>query len=39
MLTFIVVCIVLAISATYEFIEWGAALSFFLGGNRCALDS
>ena len=27
MLAFIVVCIVLAISATYEFIEWGAALA------------
>src|SRR4029077_18165069 len=27
MLAFVVVCIVLAISATYEFIEWGAALS------------
>jgi putative membrane protein len=27
MLAFIVVCIVLAISATYEFIEWGVALA------------
>ena len=31
MLGFIVVCIVLAISATYEFIEWGAALAFGQG--------
>lgn len=27
MLAFLVVCVVLAISATYEFIEWGAALA------------
>jgi putative membrane protein len=27
MLAFIVVCIVLAVSATYEFIEWGVALA------------
>ena len=31
MLSFIVLCIVLAISAAYEFIEWGAAL--LLGGS------
>jgi putative membrane protein len=28
MLAFIVVCIVLAVSATYELVEWGAALAF-----------
>jgi len=27
MVTFVVVCIVLAVSATYEFIEWGVALA------------
>jgi len=27
MLAFVVVCVVLAISATYEFIEWGVALA------------
>ena len=31
MLAFIVLCIVLAVSATYEFVEWGAAL--LLGGD------
>ena len=31
MLAFVVVCIVLAISATYELIEWGAALAFGQG--------
>ena len=31
MLAFLVVCVILAISATYEFIEWGAALA--LGQN------
>ena len=34
MLAFIVVCIVLAISATYEFIEWGAALSLGQGADE-----
>ncbi|MBJ6367377.1 DUF2238 domain-containing protein [Snuella sedimenti] len=32
-LYFIVVCIALAISATYEFIEWGVSLSTGEGGN------
>ena len=27
MLKFLVVCVVLAISATYEFVEWGTALA------------
>jgi putative membrane protein len=31
MLAFLVVCVVLAISATYEFVEWGAALAFGQG--------
>ena len=31
MLTFVVVCIVLAVSATYEFVEWGAALALGQG--------
>lgn len=31
MLAFLVVCIVLAVSATYEFVEWGAALAFGQG--------
>jgi putative membrane protein len=34
MLAFIVVCIVLAISATYEFIEWGAALAMGQGADE-----
>lgn len=34
MLGFLVVCIVLAISATYEFIEWGAALVLGQGADE-----
>ena len=34
MLNFLVVCIVLAISATYEFIEWGAALTLGQGADE-----
>ena len=34
MLAFIVVCIVLAISATYEFIEWGAAIALGQGADE-----
>jgi putative membrane protein len=34
MLAFIVVCIVLAISATYELIEWGAALAMGQGADE-----
>lgn len=34
MLAFIVVCVVLAISATYEFIEWGAALAMGQGADE-----
>lgn len=34
MLAFIVVCIVLAISATYELIEWGAALALGQGAEE-----
>jgi putative membrane protein len=34
MLAFLVVCIVLAISATYEFIEWGAALALGQGADQ-----
>jgi putative membrane protein len=34
MLAFVVVCIVLAISATYEFIEWGAALALGQGADE-----
>ena len=34
MLSFIVVCVVLAISATYEFIEWGAALALGQGADE-----
>lgn len=34
MLAFIVVCIVLAISATYELIEWGAALALDQGADE-----
>lgn len=34
MLAFIVACIVLAISATYEFLEWGAALAMGQGADE-----
>jgi putative membrane protein len=34
MLPFLVMCIVLAISATYEFIEWGAALMLGQGADE-----
>jgi putative membrane protein len=34
MLAFIVACIVLAVSATYEFIEWGAALALGKGADE-----
>jgi putative membrane protein len=34
MLAFIVVCMVLAISASYEFIEWGAALAMGQGADE-----
>lgn len=34
MLAFLLVCIVLAISATYEFIEWGAALALGQGADE-----
>lgn len=34
MLAFIVVCIVLAISATYELIEWGAAIALGQGADE-----
>ena len=34
MLAFIVVCVVLAISATYELIEWGAALALEQGADE-----
>ena len=34
MLAFLVVCTVLAISATYEFIEWGAALALGQGADE-----
>lgn len=34
MLAFIVVCVVLAISATYEFVEWGAALAMGQGADE-----
>ena len=33
MLTFVVVCIVLAVSATYESVEWGTALAFGQGAE------
>ena len=33
MLAFLVVCIVLAISATCEFVEWGAALALGQGAE------
>ncbi len=34
MLAFVVVCIVLAVSATYELIEWGAALALGQGADE-----
>ena len=34
MLAFLTVCVVLAISATYEFIEWGAALALGQGADE-----
>jgi len=34
MLAFVVVCIALAISATYELIEWGAALALGQGADE-----
>lgn len=34
MRNFITVCIVLAISATYEFVEWGAAIAFGQGAHE-----
>ena len=34
MLAFLVVCIVLAISATYEFVEWGVALAIGQGADE-----
>ena len=34
MLAFLVTCVVLAISATYEFIEWGAALALGQGADE-----
>jgi putative membrane protein len=34
MLAFVVVCIVLAISATYELVEWGAALLLGQGADE-----
>lgn len=34
MLGFVVICIVLAISASYEFIEWGAALAMGQGADE-----
>ena len=34
MLAFIIVCIVLAISAAYELIEWGAALALGTGADE-----
>jgi len=34
MLAFVVVCIVLAISATYELIKWGAALALGQGADE-----
>jgi len=34
MLAFIIICIVLAISATYELIEWGAALMLGQGADE-----
>lgn len=34
MLAFLTICVVLAISATYEFIEWGAALALGQGADE-----
>jgi putative membrane protein len=34
MLAFLVVCVVLAISATYEFVEWGAAVAMGQGAEE-----
>jgi putative membrane protein len=34
MLNFLVVCVVLAISATYEFVEWGAAVALGQGADE-----
>jgi putative membrane protein len=34
MLAFVVVCVVLAISATYEFVEWGVALALGQGADE-----
>lgn len=34
MLAFLIVCVVLAISATYEFIEWGVALALGQGADQ-----
>jgi putative membrane protein len=34
MLAFLAVCVVLAISATYEFVEWGAALALGQGADE-----
>lgn len=34
MLSFLVVCVVLAISASYELIEWGAALALGQGADE-----
>jgi putative membrane protein len=34
MLAFLVVCVVLAVSASYEFIEWGAALALGQGADE-----
>jgi putative membrane protein len=34
MLAFLVICVVLAISATYEFVEWGAALAMGQGADE-----
>jgi putative membrane protein len=34
MLAFLIICVVLAISATYEFIEWGAALAMGQGADE-----
>ena len=34
MLAFLVICVVLAISASYEFIEWAAALALGQGADE-----
>jgi putative membrane protein len=34
MLTFLVICVVLAVSATYELIEWAAALALGQGADE-----